>query len=47
VPIQGGWTVDAIDLPAEVRDLVYTGNAMRLFHLQSLPPEQPVPKDLR
>jgi len=43
VPIQGAWTIDAIDLPDEVRDAVYTGNAMRLFHLASLPAEQPVP----
>ena len=44
VPIQGHWTVDAIDLPDDVLQAVYTGNAMRLFHLASLPAEQPVPK---
>ena len=44
VPIQGNWTVDAIDLPSDVRDALYAGNAMRLFHLEKLPPEQPVPK---
>ena len=32
-PIQGRWTIDAIDLPDDVLDALYFGNAMRLFHL--------------
>lgn len=42
VPIQGRWTVDGLDLPTEVLDKLYAGNAARLFGLQ-LPPERPVP----
>lgn len=42
VPIQGRWTVDAIDLPDEVLKALYIGNAERLFGLE-LPPERPVP----
>ena len=30
-PIQGGWTIDGIGLPAEVLDKVYGGNAARLI----------------
>ncbi len=31
VPPQGRWTVSALDLPADVLEMVYAGNALRLL----------------
>ena len=33
-PIQGDWTIDGIDLPRNVLEDFYAGNAERLFHLE-------------
>ena len=32
-PIQGKWTIDAIDLPSDVLDDIYYKNAVRIIHL--------------
>ena len=36
-PIQGKWTIDGIDLPADVLEKVYHGNAERLLGLSPTP----------
>jgi len=49
-PIQGNWTIDAIDLPADVLAKVYRGNALRLLDRAALRqkaaavPDKPVPQ---
>jgi predicted TIM-barrel fold metal-dependent hydrolase len=43
-PIQGRWTIDGIDLPPDVLEKIYHGNAERLLGLPPtpvVPPEAP------